>query len=118
MAGPTMTVRLVSPVATVFEGEAAGIVAPAWDGQVGILPGHAPFITLLGGGVLNVELPGGGSEEFFLDRGVLKVEANQVVLLTEYADREAPEGFDSSRSWLDLEEANPDELGEPGNPLV
>jgi len=118
VVAPTMKVRLVSPVAVVFEGEAAGLVAPAYDGQVGILPNHAPFITLLGGGTLNIELPGGGSTEFFVNRGVLKVEDNDVVILTEYAGTKAPVDFDSSQAWLELDASEPDEMGYPGNPLV
>ena len=31
-----------------FDGEADAVVAPAYDGEVGILPNHAPFMTLLG----------------------------------------------------------------------
>ena len=44
----TMRVSLVSPESILFEGEATSVVAPAFDGQVGILPRHAPFMTLLG----------------------------------------------------------------------
>jgi hypothetical protein len=50
----TLSVRLVSPEKEVFRGEAASVVAPAWDGMLGILPGHAAFITLLGHGNLAV----------------------------------------------------------------
>jgi F-type H+-transporting ATPase subunit epsilon len=113
----TLRVRVVSPEAIVFEGEAVGVVVPAWDGKLGILPGHAPLISLLGGGELDVDLVDGGSETFFLDRGVVKVENDDVTILSEYAGRAAPADFDSTRAWLD-----PDELGEglahPGNPLV
>lgn len=115
MAGP-LHVTVVSPVETVFEGDATSLVIPAWDGKVGILPGHAPFITLLGGGTLSVDLPGGGSEEFFLNRGVAKVENDRVTVLSEYAGRTAPAGFDPTRAWLDP--ADLTEMSDPGNPLV
>ena len=36
-----LNVRVVSPDKIVFEGEASALVAPAWDGQVGILPGQS-----------------------------------------------------------------------------
>jgi F-type H+-transporting ATPase subunit epsilon len=49
-----MRVVVISPERAVFDGEADAIVAPAFDGEVGILPGHAPFMTLLGDGVLSV----------------------------------------------------------------
>ncbi|HET9948182.1 MAG TPA: F0F1 ATP synthase subunit epsilon [Longimicrobiales bacterium] len=89
MAG-TLHVRVVSPDRVVFEGEASAVVAPAWDGQVGILPSHAPMLALLGNGPLAVERPGGGTESFHVAGGVLKVERNQVTLLTEYVGEGPP----------------------------
>src|SRR3989441_6843152 len=49
-----MHVTVVSPERAVFDGPADTVVAPAYDGQVGILPRHAPFLTLLGSGMLTV----------------------------------------------------------------
>ena len=89
MAG-RLKVRVVSPDRVVFEGEAAAVVAPAWDGQVGILPGHAPMLSLVGSGKLRIERPGGGSDPFHVAGGVLKVERDHVTLLTEYAGTEPP----------------------------
>ena len=85
MSGP-LSVRVVSPDRIVFEGEAASLVAPAWDGKVGILPRHAPMLTLVGSGELSIDRPGGGSDSFHVNGGVLKVERDQVTLLTEHAD--------------------------------
>src|SRR2546426_793803 len=47
-----MHVTVVSPERAVFDGAADAVVAPAYDGQGGVLPGHAPFLALLGTGVL------------------------------------------------------------------
>ena len=89
MAGP-LRVRVVSPQEIVFEGEASAVVAPAWDGQVGILPSHAPMLALVGSGLLSIDRPGGGSDTFHVAGGVLKVERDQVTLLTEYAGSKPP----------------------------
>lgn len=86
----SLNVRVVSPQKVVFEGEASALVAPAWDGQVGVLPGHAPMLALLGAGEMNVERVGGGSDRFHVVGGVLKVERDKVTLLTEYAGTEPP----------------------------
>ena len=86
----SLNVRVVSPDKIVFEGEAAAVVAPAWDGQVGILPGHAPMLALMGSGPLSLERPGGGSDSFHVAGGVLKVERDTVTLLTEYAGDQPP----------------------------
>jgi F-type H+-transporting ATPase subunit epsilon len=85
-----LSVRVVSPNRIVFEGEASALVAPAWDGQVGVLPGHAPMLALVGSGPLSIDRPGGGSDVFHVAGGVLKVERNVVTLLTEYAGSEPP----------------------------
>ncbi len=90
MADGSLKVRVVSPDQTVFEGEASAVVAPAWDGQIGVLPGHAPLLSLIGSGVLNVDRPGGGTDSFPVAGGVMKVEGNTVTLLTEYAGGDPP----------------------------
>jgi F-type H+-transporting ATPase subunit epsilon len=91
MASETLNVKVISPETTVFQGAAASVVAPAWDGKVGILPQHAPLITLLGIGELAIDLPGGGSEQYYVAGGALRVEQNEVTVLTEYAGEEPPE---------------------------
>jgi F-type H+-transporting ATPase subunit epsilon len=93
VAEGVLQVRVVSPEKIVFEGEAAALVVPAWDGMVGILPGHAPFLALVGVGPLTVEQRGGGSETFHVAGGALKVLANKVTVLTEYAGSEPLEVF-------------------------
>lgn len=86
----TFHVRVVSPERVVYEGDAAAMVAPAWDGKVGILPGHAPFLALLGAGELKLEVPGGGTHCFHVAGGILKVEGGEATVLTEYAGTEPP----------------------------
>jgi len=88
-----LSVRLVSPEREVFRGEAASVVAPAWDGMVGILPGHAAFITLLGHGEMAVDLPGGGKNRYFVAGGVLRVEGDELTAIVEYAGDGPPEAL-------------------------
>lgn len=93
MSDGTLSVRLVSPEEEVFSGEATSVVVPAWDGEVGILPGHAPMITLLGHGEMAIDLPGGGSHRFHVAAGVLKIEGDELTILTEYAGENPPEAL-------------------------
>ena len=67
-----MKVTVISPERTVFDGEADAVVAPAFDGLVGILPGHAPFLTLLGEGSLRIR-QGAEVRQFGVSRGFLQV---------------------------------------------
>jgi F-type H+-transporting ATPase subunit epsilon len=81
-----MQVTLISAERSLFHGEADAVVAPAFDGQVGILPRHAPFMTLLGEG--EVKLRQGDSEtRFQVSGGFLQVSGNAVRIV---AGRAAP----------------------------
>ena len=76
-----LKVSVISPERTLFEGEAASVVAPAFDGEVGILENHAPMMTLLGNGVLRL----GGGKSFNIEGGFLQVVENNVRIVTEKA---------------------------------
>jgi F-type H+-transporting ATPase subunit epsilon len=78
-----MQVTVISPEASMFDGEADAIIAPAFDGQVGILPNHAPFMTLLGEGTLTVRRAGTASR-FSIRGGFLQVVENRVRVVTEH----------------------------------
>jgi F-type H+-transporting ATPase subunit epsilon len=55
-----MHVSVISAERSVFSGEAEAVVAPAYDGLVGILTRHAPFMTLLGEGIVRITQKGVG----------------------------------------------------------
>lgn len=74
-------VSVISPEAKLFEGEASSVTAPAFDGQLGILTGHAPMVTVLGKGTLLV----GGGAAFAVEGGFLQVVDDQVRVVTEKA---------------------------------
>jgi F-type H+-transporting ATPase subunit epsilon len=75
-------VSVISPETSLYEGDANSVVAPAFDGEVGILTGHAPMMTLLGKGELRIE-GGNGARKFTIEGGFLQVVANQVRVVTE-----------------------------------
>jgi F-type H+-transporting ATPase subunit epsilon len=81
-AGPAMRVTVVSPERQLFDGEATAVVAPAYDGLVGILPRHAAFLTLLGKGSLVVRR-GGESETFTVEGGFAQAIDNRVRIVVE-----------------------------------
>jgi F-type H+-transporting ATPase subunit epsilon len=78
-----MQVTVISPEASMFDGEADAVVAPAFDGQVGILPNHAPFMTLLGEGTLTVRRACTASR-FSIRGGFMQVVDNRVRVVTEH----------------------------------
>jgi F-type H+-transporting ATPase subunit epsilon len=78
-----MHVTVISPEASMFDGEADAVIAPAFDGQVGILANHAPFMTLLGQGTLSVRRTDGTSR-FAVRGGFLQVVDNRVRVVAEH----------------------------------
>ncbi len=78
-----LKVSVVSPEATLYEGDATSVVAPAFDGEVGILPSHAPMITTLGAGTLRVN--GDTSARFAVTGGFIQVVDDTVRVVTERA---------------------------------
>lgn len=78
-----LKVSVISPEAVLFEGEAASVVAPAFDGEVGILTGHAAMVTTLGTGMLRV----GDGQRFRVEGGFLQVADNEVRVVTEKAEK-------------------------------
>jgi F-type H+-transporting ATPase subunit epsilon len=78
-----MQVTVISPESNMFDGEADAVVAPAFDGEVGILPNHAPFMTLLGEGKLVVRR-GESSSRFHVRGGFLQVVDNRVRVVAEH----------------------------------
>ena len=79
-----MKVSVISPEALLFEGEATSVIAPAFDGEVGILAGHAPMLTMLGAGTLRV---GDGGPAFTVKGGFLQVVDDTVRVVTEQATK-------------------------------
>ena len=78
-------VVVISPERTIYDGEADSVVAPAWDGELGILRGHAPLMALLGEGDVRVR-NGGKTEHFHVEGGFLQVVDNVVTVLSERAE--------------------------------
>lgn len=79
-----LSVSVISPERVLFEGQVESLVAPAYDGEVGILPQHAPMVVLLGRGVLKLGR-GGSVGRFAVDGGFLQVLNDRVRVVTERA---------------------------------
>jgi F-type H+-transporting ATPase subunit epsilon len=82
----TMHVTVISPERALFEGDADSVVAPAFDGLVGILPRHALLLTLLGTGTLTVR-QGKTSSTFRVSGGFLQVMGDRVRAVADRAER-------------------------------
>ena len=79
-----LKVSVISPEKVLFEGMASSVVAPGFDGELGILTGHAPLMTVLGAGVLRLEGES-DAQRFQVQGGFLQVVDNTVRVVTESA---------------------------------
>ena len=79
-----LQVSVISAERVLFEGSASAVVAPAFDGEMGILPMHAPLMTILGRGTLRVDTSE-GEKRFGVVGGFLQVVDDVVRVVTETA---------------------------------
>jgi F-type H+-transporting ATPase subunit epsilon len=87
--------EIVTPERQVFSEQVDSVVCPGIEGELGVLPHHAPLLTTLGVGELRIRR--GGQEEFFaIAGGFLQVRPDKVVVMAETADM---------ASEIDLEKA-------------
>ena len=83
-----MRVEIVTIERLVYSGEDDMVLAPGAEGQLGILPRHAPLIARLGPGELVVRGQG-REEEFAIGGGFIEVLPDRVVVLADSAERAA-----------------------------
>jgi F-type H+-transporting ATPase subunit epsilon len=81
-----LRLELVTAERVVLQEDADMIIAPAADGQVGILPHHAPFLTTLRPGELRVR-QGGTEQELVVTGGFMEVLNDKVTILADAAER-------------------------------
>lgn len=85
MGDQKLTLTVVTPERSLVEGEPCDeVTLPAEQGQIGILPGHTPLITLLGIGTVTYRLDR-HSESLALRGGFAEIAADQVRVLADVA---------------------------------
>ena len=85
----TIRVDIVSAEAEIFSGDATMVVATGELGELGITPRHAPLITRLKPGHVDVLLEGGERQQFWVSGGILEVQPQVVTVLADTAARAA-----------------------------
>jgi F-type H+-transporting ATPase subunit epsilon len=80
-----LEVRVVSADSVVWSGEADSVIAKTVEGDIGILAGHEPVLSLLAPGGVEVLLPGGRREIVAVDGGFISVAKDHVSVISEYA---------------------------------
>ncbi|KEF43118.1 MAG: ATP synthase F0F1 subunit epsilon [Cyanobium sp. CACIAM 14] len=81
----TLTLRVLAPDQSVFDGPADEVILPGTTGQLGILTGHVSMLTALDSGVLRVR-EGSSWQSIALTGGFAEVVANEVTVLVNAAE--------------------------------
>jgi len=76
---------IVTPEKLAYSDEVDAVVLPGSEGELGVLPHHAPLISTLGAGELRLR-KGGEEESFAIIGGFLQVLPDKVVVMAENAD--------------------------------
>lgn len=91
----TFHLEIVTPDGLTFQGEVESLVLPAWEGQLGVLPGHAPTVAALQPGAMRFRR--GGKEEWLaVSGGFAEITPTKAVVLAETA--ELAEAIDAARA--------------------
>ena len=77
--------ELVSPERLLRSGEADMVVVPGTEGDFGVLPGHAPVISTIRPGVLEIHDGGGETDQIFIAGGLCEVSADRCTVLADDA---------------------------------
>ena len=72
---------IVTPEKTTLDQTCESVVVPMYDGEAGVLPGHAPLIGRLGPGELRIR-ESGKVHRYYVDGGFVQISNNVVSVLT------------------------------------
>lgn len=81
-----MRLEIVTPERVVFSEDVDFVVAPGFDGYLGVLPNHAPLITALEIGELKIK-QGGQEHKMAISGGFFEVKENKVTVLADTAEK-------------------------------
>jgi F-type H+-transporting ATPase subunit epsilon len=98
-----LQVELVAADRLVWSGQATMVIARTTEGDVGVLPHHAPMLSLMVDGVVDVQTAEGETWVAAVDAGFLSVANNRISILSEHA--EMSHEIDLEKARADLERA-------------
>ena len=85
MAGDKVSFELASPEELVFAVEAEMVVVPGAEGDFGVLPGHAPFISTVRPGVIDIYQGDKVDQRIFVSGGFAEVNERRCTVLSREA---------------------------------
>ncbi len=107
MPDKIIELEMVTPERVAFREQADFVVIPAFQGEMGILPEHAPFLVQLQAGEVRVT-KGSQMHHFAISGGFAEIKKNKLSLFAETA--EMAEAIDAERAKQALEKAKAETL--------
>ena len=106
-----MLLEITTAERQVYQEEVDLLIAPGIDGQLGILPSHAPLMTMLRPGELTIRK--GGADDFFaVTGGFMEVMSNRVTILADACERSGE--IDEARAQEAMRRAQERLTAQPG----
>lgn len=119
-----LRLEIVTPYGSVVSDDVNEVIAPGSEGEFGVLPGHAPFLTTLKIGMITYK-KGAEAKYVFVNKGFAEVGPDKVIVLADSAEKsedidverakaamkraeerlKKPEGIDIARAQAALERA-------------
>lgn len=97
-----LNLEITTPTRLVVADTVDEVVAPGIEGSFGVLPGHAPFLTTLGVGIVTYRV-GRDEQRLAIAGGFAEVRNDKVIILADSAER--PEEIDRARAEAAKERA-------------
>lgn len=87
-----LAVTVVAKDKAIWSGDAKVVSAPAADGEIGILAGHTPILSVLTAGHVRVTDVGGTKLDFAISGGFLSVDGDVVTIAADNVSQNTPAG--------------------------
>ncbi len=100
----TLLCEIITPERIVYTNEVEMVVAPTIDGEIGILPLHAPLVSALKPGEIRVKWDNEKEVEWFaVAGGYIQVHEDKVIILADHAVVASQIDVDRARQALELD---------------
>jgi len=96
-----LNVSVVAVDRSIWVGSAKSIVAKTPEGEIGILPGHEPVLSLLVNGVVRIEPTEGAKVAVAVHGGFVAMDSDNVRILAEIAELSSDIDVDRAQKALD-----------------
>ncbi|MEJ0010927.1 MAG: ATP synthase F1 subunit epsilon [Alphaproteobacteria bacterium] len=107
----TFPLTIVSPAKAIFSGEVAQVEIPGREGDFGVLPGHAPFFSMIRPGVIHIH--GNADARFFVTSGYAEVSPTGTTILSDHIEdlatvdvAETQKALEAAQGALDIAEGD------------